>query len=216
LNKEIKQLQEQKSDPYDLILCPICDLQLKRPSLESKQYACCPRCQTKLYSASNLSPQVQFALSLTGLVLFAIALNFPLLEMDMYGIYGSATIFEGVIALYQQQFYLVSVLVFICAIAAPMLFLCLVLVINLAMLLHAKRPWFKLLLTWLDWSVHWSMLEVYLVAFLVSVFKLNSMASLSYGPGIIAFVSLVIINSFIVSCMDRHCYWEVTNDKNSQ
>lgn len=198
-----------------LILCPACDLELSRPQLNSKQYACCPRCKTKLYKSSNLSPEKQLALSVTGLFLLIVAFSHPLLEMDMYGIYGSATIIEGVIALFNQQFYFVSFLVALCAIVAPTLFLVLVAIISLGIMRRSSGQWLKILLSWLAWSTHWSMLEVYLVAFLVSIFKLNTMADLSYGPGIISLVLLIIINSTIVSCLDQHCYWEAAHGNSS-
>lgn len=193
------------------MLCPICDIQLSRPTIESKQHACCPRCASKLYKGNNLTPHKQLALSITGMLLLMVAYTQPLLEMDMYGIYGSASIIEGVLRLFHQQFYFVAILVALCAVIAPVLFLLLVFFISLSLVLNRSGEWLKLLLTWLSWSIHWSMLEVYLVGFLVSVFKLSSMADLSFGYGIIAFVLLILVNSTIISHLDLHCYWEAAH-----
>lgn len=207
--------KEPQSTAENIILCPACDLKLHRPPLNNKQYATCPRCHSPLYRHNNATAQTQVALCISALILLFVALNFPLLEMDMYGIYGAANIFQGVQVLFEHEFYFVSLLVFVCAIAAPMAFLSSILFINLSILFQSQHTSIKLALSLAEKCKHASMLEVYLVAFLISVFKLNTMAELSYGPGIIAFVGLVIINSFIVANIDLHCYWERLDARSS-
>jgi|TARA_B100001964_G_C14159986_1_gene566185 paraquat-inducible protein A len=53
----------------------------------------------------------------------------------------------------------------------------------------------------------WSMLDVFLVAILVATVKLGDLASITPGPGIVAFTAVVLLTIFASTSFDPRLFW---------
>jgi paraquat-inducible protein A len=53
----------------------------------------------------------------------------------------------------------------------------------------------------------WAMIEVFMIGLLVTITKLNALASVSPGIGLISFVLLMISITVAVSNFDTHAFW---------
>ena len=54
----------------------------------------------------------------------------------------------------------------------------------------------------------WSMLDVYVVAILVALVQAQSLASISAGPGILAFGAVVILSMLATMAFDPRLIWD--------
>jgi paraquat-inducible protein A len=74
---------------------------------------------------------------------------------------------------------------------------------------------------WLRTHVHrvieiigpWEMLDVYLVAILVALVKLGRFATVSPGPGLLAFTSVVVLTVLASASFEPRLIWESNNSK---
>jgi len=52
------------------------------------------------------------------------------------------------------------------------------------------------------------MLEVYLVSFLIAIFKLSDIADIQFQLGLLSFVSLMFISSLIMYGLNLEIFWQ--------
>ncbi|MCE0556919.1 MULTISPECIES: paraquat-inducible protein A [unclassified Motilimonas] len=191
-----------------LIACEHCDLlQVKQP-LQLGQIATCPRCGSRLYFNSICSPMSMLALTLTALILLLPANLYPLLSMTMIGSTETASLLQATLKIFHEGNYFVALLIFICSTIAPFLMLLSLCCASFIISFNIQTQWLKKLLKWTDFLTHWSMLEVYLVSFLVALIKLVDLADIELGVGLVCFSLLMIINSLILSFFDASSYWQ--------
>jgi paraquat-inducible protein A len=114
----------------------------------------------------------------------------------------------GVVDLCRGGFYWVSLVVFVCSILAPSAKLLLLLIV----LLHIKRDHYSRLLTTLfrfyGYLDSWGILEVYMIAVLVSVTKLVDLAAIQAGLGLYCFVGLLLASILTGLNLDKAQIWE--------
>ena len=189
-------------------ICNKCDLIVEHVPITTNKQARCPRCDTLLYTSNAFSITTILALSITGLILVVIANLFPMFNIDMLGIEESATLLQGALALLAQKYYFVGLLVIFCSFIAPLFFLtCLT---QSCLLLLTKRHTHQLilLLKLVKFFSAWSMLEVYLLSFLIAVFKLSDIADIKLEFGLVSFVLLMFVSSIIMYGLNIETFWE--------
>jgi len=189
--------------------CPSCDLIVQLPPLAAGQSARCPRCGQVLVHGYASSPQTTLALSLSGLLLLFPANLYPMLTMSLLGQNEVTTLYAGVQALWREGFHFVALLVSFCAIVAPFFYLLFLSLVSLILLTGARPPWLRSILKLAHHLRHWSMLEVYLVSFLVAVIKLVDFSEVTLGAGAFCFALLMVTVSSLVYLYDQNSYWEV-------
>jgi len=104
-----------------LIACHDCDLLQHEPDVPEGGSARCPRCDAQLWRHRPNSIERTLALTVAGIVLFAVANAFPFLIFNMQGQITQTTLSSGVRDLWLQGFYPVSLLVLFTTILTPML-----------------------------------------------------------------------------------------------
>ena len=189
-------------------VCDKCDLIVEHVPITINKHAYCPRCNTLLYTNNSFSISKILALSITGLILVVIANLFPMFTITMLGVEESATLIQGAWALLVKKFYFVGLLVIFCSFIAPFLFLSCLAQICLLLLTKRNTPQLILLLKLVNFFTEWSMLEVYLVSFLIAVFKLSDIADIQLQFGLLSFVSLMFVSSLIMYRLDLEIFWQ--------
>ena len=190
-------------------LCPECDLLQQTPPLPPKSSAQCARCGHTLHRHRPDSVERTLALTITGLVLFAVANAFPFLSFEMQGRVTETTLMTGVEELAAQGKGEVAAVVFFTSILAPGLQLALLLVV-LAPLKWGGRlpPGFPTLFRWFKRLVPWGMMDVFMIGILVSVVKLTDMAHIVPGVSLYAFVALIFVLAAAQAALDPDVVWE--------
>jgi len=194
------------------IICRHCDLVSERPALTKGYVAKCPRCQHTLYKAKTANAKKILALAITALLLAIPAFSFSLVSVHLLGVTEQTNLLQGALLLVDFA-PIVALVVIFCAVVAPVL-LTVCMCFNSACVVLNRRP--RLLnpsLKLTSLLIHWSMLEVYIVSFMVALFKLNSYADIYYDNGLLFLVALLIINMSMICEYSNAYFWDfLTNE----
>ncbi len=149
------------------------------------------------------------AFALSAAVMLIPANLLPVLSMDLPGELRTDTIFSGIVALCDQGLWPLALIVFTASFLVPVLKLG-----GLGWLLFAtRRPvgegalgLTKLYVT-LDFIGRWSMLDVFLVAFLSGTVRFGALATVRPQPGIVAFAAAVVFTMLATDAFDPRAIW---------
>ncbi len=149
---------------------------------------------------------------------FFIPANFlPVLEIHFLGSIRATTVYETAIAVWAQGYWIVAVAVIASAVIAPGLLILSILlqIIIVKSNLHSyfwQRTYRRLLknqalLTQL------SMLEIYVISFLVAAFNLSDFADIYLGMGTFCFGMLFLVILFLQREYNLEHMWKLTHDE---
>jgi paraquat-inducible protein A len=154
------------------------------------------------------------ALGLAAAILCVPANVLPVVSTATPGSVRTDTIFSGIVALCEDGMWGIGFIVFAASILIPLLKL-----VGLAWLLvlvRRGRPDNRRRLTRiyavLDFIGRWSMLDVFLVAFLAGVVQFGAIASVEPRAGIIAFAAVVVLTVLATDAFDPRWLWEKEHD----
>lgn len=190
-----------------LIACHECDLMQHEVPLPRGGVAFCVRCGAELYRSHPDSFERTLAFTLAAIILFAVANAFPIVGLKLEGQVIQTTLFNTVRTLYDEDMKSVAVLVFVTAILMPALKLFALAYLFVPLLLGRVAPYFALVFRMLR-AVHpWSMVEVFLLGILVSVVKLENLASVVPGIALWCFGALMMLMAALASVFDPRGLW---------
>ncbi|MCL1124930.1 paraquat-inducible protein A [Shewanella surugensis] len=196
-----------------IVLCHSCDLAIRKRALPSGVRALCPRCHSPLYHTPYCSLNGMLALCITALIFFTPAHLLPMLELHFLGSIRTTTVFEGALAVGHQGYWIVGLAVMTAAVFAPGLLLLSILsqIIIVKHRLHSSfhRKILKKLLMLHTLLTQLSMLEIYVISFLVSAFQLSDFASITFGMGTFCFTMLFISTLFLLREYDLEHMWSL-------
>jgi paraquat-inducible protein A len=198
----------EKIDPSGLTACHACDLLIEKQAVVSGSKTVCPRCGSTMTDPKADTVNKTLAVVISGLILWWPANFMPILTMSIVGNISDNTLMGGVVDLYRGGFYWVSLVVFVCSMLAPSVKLLLLLIV----LLHIKRDHYSRFLTTLfrfyGYLDSWGILEVYIIAVLVSVTKLVDLAAIQAGFGLYCFIGLLLTSILASVNLDKEQIWE--------
>lgn len=194
-----------------LVTCDTCGLLQAVEGLAPGTAAECMRCGSFVGARrSAASLEITAALSLAALVLYVPANIYPIMKMYLYGGYSESTVWDGVVLLMENRQWFVAVIVFLASIVIPLvkltgLFgLCLTTRLGWGRRLRRRTQLYK----FIDAIGPWAMLDVFLLAVLVSLVKLNTWAMILPGPGLFAFTAVVVLTMLASASFDPKLIWE--------
>ena len=188
--------------------CEFCDLLMRTPSLSPGEKAYCPRCGGLVTRATHDPIHHTLALSLAAATLLILANAFPFLEISLEGQVRENTIATGVLGLWAGGQEALAMLILFTTILAPALQIASLLYVLLPVALGRVPPGCSGILRFQESLVSWSMLDVYMLALLVTLGKLAQMASLRPETGAFCFVALFLVLALVSSSYDREAIWE--------
>lgn len=189
--------------------CPACTLTLPEaaPALEA---TACPRCGTALHRRQPQALERSAALALAGFIMLIPANILPVVSLIQLGQARTDTIFSGVQSLFADGLWGIALIVFTASIVVPGLKLA-----ALAFLIRAarRRParhrhGLTRLYALVKFIGRWSMLDVFLIAFLTGAVQFGAVASVRPEPGVIAFAAAVVLTIFATETFDSRLLWD--------
>lgn len=133
----------------------------------------------------------------------------PVLSMEIPGQSRTDTIMSGIVGLCEDGSWAVAAIVFTASIMVPLLKIA-----GIATLLLGvrRRPvrhprGLTRLYATLDFIGRWSMLDVFLVAFLSGAVRFGALAKVEPRSGIIAFAAAVVLTMLATDAFDPHTLW---------
>ncbi|MEO5347306.1 MAG: paraquat-inducible protein A [Magnetococcus sp. YQC-9] len=189
-------------------LCHDCGVPCLLPQPAAGGVARCPRCGAELARHHAGGLQRPLALALTGLVLFVIALFYPLLVMKLGGRALGNTLWDGVVAMTREGMPDLAVLVFLTSMLFP--FLWLAGLVHLLLPLHlGRQPWQGRWILRMVLAVsNGSMVGIFMLGLFVAQVKLASMAGMAPGIALFALFALLIVIAATRASLDTRLVWE--------
>jgi paraquat-inducible protein A len=191
-----------------VMACHDCDLIQWIGEVPEGGAAQCVRCGATLFKHKRNSLDRTLSWSMAGVVLFAIANIYPFLGFKVGSQIQETTLATGVETLYGQGMWEIAILVFLTTILLPLMQLVGLISIHLPLKLNRMPYKLPLVLRYLQSIKPWCMVEVFMLAILVSAVKLGKMATLVPGLALYAFLALIFVIAASVSSLDPHFIWE--------
>ena len=192
----------------NLIACHECDLLQRLPEHQGSYVARCPRCNAVLHRGVENSIDRTLALTLAGVILFAVANSFPFLAFKLKGQETQATLISGVLDLYNTGKWEIAVLVLLTTILVPLIQLLILLYVFVPLKFN-RVPWNMASVFRIAQSLSpWSMMEVFLIGIIVAIVKLVGMAQIIPGLALWSFALLIVTLAAAAANMDSQVVWE--------
>lgn len=197
----------------DLVACHECDMLFHRDEIPPGARADCTRCGNELYRHIPRSLDRSLALYISTLILMVIANVYPFITMQTAGIEATNLVFSGGLALYQFGMAELGIVVFLTSILFP--FVC---VIGMLFLLVPAKfgqlaPYYGPVYRMVKMFEPWSLLSVFMLGTLISIVKLQSLAAVVPGLGMVGFVLMLITYSAARANFDPEVIWQFCSVK---
>lgn len=189
--------------------CPACTLVLPDAAPEHEASPC-PRCGATLHRRQPHALARSAALGLAGLIMLVPANVLPVVSTALMGQARTDTIWSSVVALHEDGLPGIAVIVFVASMVVPLLKLA-----GLGALIHAvhtrttsRRRGLTRLYGLIKFIGRWSMLDVFLVAFLAGAVQFGRVASVRPEPGVLAFAAAVVLTILATESFDSRLLWD--------
>lgn len=190
-----------------LIACPLCDALCQQPETKEGQKVVCKMCGGKIYDHKVNSINRTFFIALAGLLIFLPAINLPLIGISAIGLSNQASLLDCVILFIHDGYPVIAFALFVFTVAMPLVKLGSAFYVAGSVKFNRINPSLLYFFRTYHQLDSWTMLHVFLLGIVVSMYKLVSMASLSIGLGFIAFVMLLLCSTLVSVTLDHHLIW---------
>ena len=195
-----------------LVSCTTCGL-LSRPA-QAARPGYCPRCGARLVWRRQHSIQYTWALVIAAAICYVPANVLPVLSTTALGSTEDDTIMGGVIFLYASGSWPLALIVLVASVMIPLGKL-----VALAYLLitvqrgsvrnsHDRTRIYELV----EFVGRWSMLDVFVDAFVVALVQLQPLMSVQPGLGVVFFMAVVVLTMLAAQSFDPRLIWDAGRD----
>ena len=200
-------------DTKKLIACPQCDALYDKPILKQGQSAKCIRCGSTMAERKVDSIERSFNWSLAGIILLIPAISLPIMGVTLAGQYHNASLLDCIIVLIERQFYMIALLVFLFAIAVPVVRLFGAFYLTYSFKFNKLKPSLLKFFRAFHHLDNWAMLNVFMLGIVVSMYKLLDDTELSINMGLFAFVLWLISSTMTSVALDHDYIWQTLEDE---
>ncbi|MBD1390439.1 paraquat-inducible protein A [Neiella sp. HB171785] len=183
--------------------------------LNGLDVATCPRCHHHTHARKDPNLDRVLAFLLASMVLYIPANILPIMDTSLLGGSDPATIMGGVILLWQLKSYPVAMVIFIASVMVPLAKM--VAIAWLAYSVKSSRnfePQKQLKLYRLTEFVgRWSMIDVFVVAILAALIRIDGLIVIYPGPATVSFAGVVILTMISAMSFDPRLIWDDSHSK---
>jgi paraquat-inducible protein A len=169
----------------------------------------CPRCRHPLHHEKPMSVQRTWACVVAAAVLYVPANALPVMRTTSAFETTEHTLLGGIHELWIDGSWVLAAIVFIASIAVPVLKIAALglLAWSVRRAPHWRRLERARLFRLIELVGHWSMLDVYVVVLLAACVRFGSLASAQPGPGLLAFLAVVVLTLLAAHAFDPRLIW---------
>ena len=190
-----------------LTACPDCDLVQRKPARVGSCTVSCRRCGALLYRDVLQAVDKTLALTLAAAIAFVIANIYPVMSLELQGRRVPATLLDMVQALDDQGMTSVGILIFMTLILMPALEI-LARLYLLVPLRFGRVPRSMGLVSQVLVSIKaWSMVEVFVLAAVVTIHRLRQIGWLELEPAFWAICAVMLLFAATDSIFDSRTLW---------
>jgi paraquat-inducible protein A len=193
-----------------LIACHSCRLLVRRPSASNREPICCPRCGARLHLRKPNSIARTWALVIAALIFYIPANMLPVTVTTYLGSIQSDTILSGVLYFMRTGSWGIALIIFVASIVVPIAKL----IVLSGLLISVQRRWAwrpedrTRLYRITELVGRWSMLDVFVVAVLVSLVRMGYLTTIEAGVGVVYFAAVVIVTMIAAETFDPRLIWD--------
>ena len=170
----------------------------------------CPRCGSHLHLRKPDSLNRTIALVIAAAVMYIPANMLPIMSVRELGVLTESTIIKGLVQFWNAGSYPIAIVIFTASLMIPILKIGSLLWLCAAakgMVPHSSKVlgrvyWITELLG------RWSMVDIFVVAILVTMVQLGNYMRVTPGPGALAFAGVVILTMFAAMSFDPKLLWD--------
>ena len=185
--------------------CHICRQMLRVSRTPS---TACPRCHATVHVDDPAAWRTSLALLSTAVVLYIPANVLPVMTVTYFGSSEPDTIMSGVIELWHSGMYPIAALVFVASITVPVLKILalgwLILSKNrTSVVARHKTRVYRIV----ELIGRWSMVDIFMIGILTALVHLGNIATVSPGPGALAFAAVVVLTMLASASFNPRSIW---------
>ena len=196
-----------------LVSCRTCGL-LSRPASAGNP-GHCPRCGAALVWRRSHSVQYTWALVIAAAICYVPANVLPVLTTTALGATESDTIMGGVIFLYASGSWPLALIVLVASVMIPLgklvalAYLLLTVQRGSIVNMHDRTRIYYLI----EFVGRWSMLDVFVDAFIVALVQLQPLMSVEPGLGVVFFMVVVVLTMLAAQSFDPRLIWDAASKR---
>lgn len=170
----------------------------------------CQRCGSKVSARKSYSIQRTWAFLLIAIILYIPANMLPIMQTRIMGQDQFNTIIEGIQVLWSHGSYPIALVIFIASVIIPIAKMLALSWLSLSVIfkktdrLREKTTLYRII----EFIGRWSMLDVFVVALLVSLIHQGKIVAVYPGPAIIAFAGVVVFTLLATKSFDSRLLWD--------
>lgn len=193
-----------------LIACHSCRLLVRRPGRSNRQTIRCPRCGARLHLRKPNSIARTWALVIAALIFYIPANMLPVTVTTYLGSSQSDTILSGVLYFMRTGSWGIALIIFVASIVVPIAKL----IVLSGLLISVQGRWVwrpeerTRLYRITELVGRWSMLDVFVVAVLVSLVRMGYLTTIEAGAGVVYFAAVVIVTMIAAETFDPRLIWD--------
>lgn len=170
----------------------------------------CQRCYRPVHDREPHSLQKTWAALIAAMVLLFPANLMPISIFYLNGQRLEDTIYSGVVSLIDSGNWPIALIVFIASILVP--FIKIIIMILLLFSIHFNshtNPILRMkLLKFVSWIGRWSMLDLFVIALMMTLVNRDQLMSFTMGPAALYFGTAVILTILAVEWLDSRLIWD--------
>jgi paraquat-inducible protein A len=191
-----------------LIACLQCDALYEKPLLKQGQLTKCTRCGSTLTERKVDSVERSFNWALAGVLFMLPAILLPIMGVSLAGQFHQASLFDCILVLIDRGFFMIASLVFLFAIAVPVVRLVGALYLSYHFKFKRLKPSLLNFFRAYHHLGNWAMLNVFMLGIVVSMYKLLDDTELSVNLGLLSFILWLICSTMASSALDQDYVWD--------
>lgn len=208
---------KQHIHPEDQIdLCTACNYTFAMQEAKyENRHRTCPRCESQLDIPASIKLQRTWATLIAGIVMLFPANLLPISGVYLAGALSEDTLMSGVISFVEMKSYFVAFVVFFASIFVPIskIFIMLYLLACVHFKWRHSIKWQMRLLHIVHFVGRWSMLDLFVLALMMSLVTRGQIINFTVGPAAFYFGAAVFLTMISTSQFDSRLIWEMYDRK---
>jgi paraquat-inducible protein A len=202
-----------KNTPLEkLIICPECHTLHRKIKLKKEKAAYCSECEYLLYYRHENLLDKGMALALATLITFVMASSFPIVRIEMSGIWHDLTLPFVFVTLFKEEFFVVGLIVSFLIFFVPLLYIVIYLFVMILFRLRRGYETTRRLLIALAMLKPWNMIEIFLISILVALIKLIGYAQIVFGTSFFALAAFILLDIYLTKRIRLADLWDLRDE----
>lgn len=209
--------EKQQIDANDKVrLCTACNYTFAEQKTKHEHgHLICPRCVSYLDTSDAIKLQRTWAALIAGIIMLFPANLLPISGVYLTGTLSQDTLISGVISFIEMKSYFVAFVVFFASIFVPIskIFIMLYLLASVHFKWRHSIKWQMRLLHIVHFVGRWSMLDLFVLALMMSLVTRGQIINFTVGPAAFYFGAAVFLTMISTAQFDSRLIWKIYDRK---